>query len=290
MRIVKHVALIREFDPWRSGLCTCPRKLTFNPYTGCDHACIYCYASSYVPRFTDCRPKKNLLDRLKREAAKLNGQIVSISNSSDPYPRIEREADLTRQCLQILSEANCRIQIITKSNLVTRDIDILQNTPSMVSVTITTENNSLAKLLEPNAPPPTERLKAIKTLTANSIPTAARIDPIIPTVNDNPERLVALLAEAGVRHLTCSTYKVKPDNLHRLTMVFPEAARALHPLYFDKGEKIGGYRYLPRELRLALLDDVRLLAAKYGVEFGTCREGLSHLNTAACDGSWLIRG
>jgi hypothetical protein len=73
-------------------------------------------------------------------------------------------------------------------------------------------------------------------------------------------------------------------------MAFPEATRALQPLYFDKGEKIGGYRYLPRELRLALLDDVRLLAAKYGVEFGTCREGLSHLNTAACDGSWLIRG
>jgi len=290
MRIVKHVALIREFDPWRSGLCTCPRKLTFNPYTGCDHACIYCYASSYIPRFADCRPKKNLLDRLKREATKLNGQIVSISNSSDPYPRIEREAGLTRKCLQILSEANCRIQIITKSNLATRDIDVLQNAPSMVSVTVTTESSSLAKLLEPNAPPPAERLKAIKTLTANSIPTAARIDPIIPTVNDNPERLVALLAEAGVRQLTCSTYKVKPDNWHRLTMVFPEAARALHPLYFDKGEKIGGYRYLPRELRLALLDDVRLLAAKYGVEFGTCREGLSHLNTAACDGSWLIRG
>jgi len=220
---------------------------------------------------------------------KLKGQIVSISNSSDPYPSIEREAGLMRQCLQILSAADCQIQIITKSDTVTRDADILQNMHSMVSVTITTEDNNLAELLEPNAPSPTERLKAVKILAANSIPTAARIDPIIPTVNDHPERLVALLAEAGVKHLTCSTYKIKPDNWHRLTRVFPEAAHTLQPLYFDEGQKIGGYRYLPKELRLTMLNNMRLLAAKYGMKFGTCREGLSHLNTATCDGSWLIR-
>lgn len=68
--------LITEFDPWKSQLCTCPDKLTFNPYTGCDHRCLYCYASSYIPRFYECRPKKDLISRLKREAAKLRGELI----------------------------------------------------------------------------------------------------------------------------------------------------------------------------------------------------------------------
>jgi DNA repair photolyase len=254
------VALISRFDPWRSSMCTCPPKLTFNPYTGCDHGCVYCYASSYIPQFAKCRPKKGLLERLQREATKLKGETVSISNSSDPYPRLEATAGLTRRCLEILAESNCRIQIITKSNLVIRDDDLLSKVSSTVALTITTEDAEVARLLEPNAPPPNERLRAAEDLVSKSIPVSVRIDPVIPFVNDQPKKLVATLASIGVKHVTTSTYKVKPGNT-----------------------------LLPRDLRFTLMKSIRDLTAANGMQFGVCREGLVQLNTAACDGSWLLK-
>ncbi|MGB9135335.1 MAG: radical SAM protein, partial [Candidatus Bathyarchaeia archaeon] len=144
--------LITKFDPWKSTLCTCPPKLTLNPYTGCDHGCLYCYASSYVPRFHECRPKTDLLSKLKQEAAKLDGQLISLSNSSDPYPTAETKTLLTRKTLEILAHSSCKLQIITKSTLVTRDIDLLRRVPSIVSITITTDDDATAKQLEPHTP------------------------------------------------------------------------------------------------------------------------------------------
>ncbi|MEM3726660.1 MAG: radical SAM protein [Candidatus Bathyarchaeia archaeon] len=283
------LSLITSFDPWRSKLCTCPPKLTFNPYTGCDHRCLYCYASSYIPKFYDCRPKKDLLTRLEREAQKLRGEIVSIANSSDPYPTIEAEKTLTRRCLKILAGYNCKIQIITKSDLVMRDIDLLAKIPTVVALTITTEDEDLAKVLEPNAPSPKQRLKAIQTLIDKGIPVTVRVDPVIPYVNDNPENLIKTLAAIDVKHITASTYKVKADNWQRLSLAMPETAQKLKPLYFEKGEKIARYTYLPKGLRIKLMEKVAASAKKHGLKFGTCREGLSHLNTATCDGTWLLK-
>lgn len=283
------MSLIAEFDPWGSRLCTCPPKLTFNPYTGCDHACVYCYASGYIPKFFNCRPKKDLISRLRREAAKLKGEIISIANSSDPYPNLEANTGLMRKCLEILSQQECKIQIITKSSLIVRDIDLLKKMPSMVSLTMTTDSDSIAKLIEPHAPLPSERLKAVETLINKGVPTSVRIDPIIPLVNDNMENLIETLASMNVKHITASTYKVKPDNWQRFSIALPKIAKKLKPLYFENGEKIGGYIYLPKDLRLKLMRMIGALAEKYNMKFGTCREGLSHLNTAVCDGSWLLK-
>ena len=280
--------LISRFDPWQSGLCTCPPKLTFNPYTGCDHKCIYCYASSYIPSFSDCRPKKDLLAALKREAAKLNGETISIANSSDPYPRAEASTGLTRRCLEILAESNCKIQIITKSNLVVRDDDLLSKIPSTVAFTVTTDDDDIAKLIEPHAPLPSQRLRAAQDLIKKGIPVSVRIDPIIPLVNDQPQKLIADLASIGVKHLTCSTYKAKPDNWMRLVQAMPKVAEKLKPLYFQQGEKIGGNTLLPKELRFRLLKSICDLAVANNMKFGVCREGLAELNTAPCDGSWLM--
>ncbi len=282
------MSLIKPFDPWHSPLCTCPLKLTLNPYTGCDHACVYCYVSSYIPKFYNCRPKKDLIPKLKREAVKLKGEIISIANSSDPYPNIEAKMGLTRKCLEILTRQDCKIQIITKSTLVTRDIDLLKKQPSMVSITITTEDDNIAKLIEPHAPPPKERLKTAKKLIDNGIPTSIRIDPIIPHVNDDPKNLIKTLASIGVKHITASTYKLKPDSWQRLSITLPKTAQKLKPLYFKKGAKIGRYTYLPENLRLKLMKDVATLTKDYNMKFGTCRENLNHLNTAPCDGSWLL--
>jgi len=282
------VPLISKFDPWRSGLCTCPPKLTFNPYTGCDHQCVYCYASSYIPSFSDCRPKKDALAALKREAAKLNGETISIANSSDPYPRAEASVGITRRCLEILAQSNCKIQIITKSNIVIRDDDLLSKIPSTVAITITTNDDDTARVIEPHAPPPSQRLRAAQELIAKGIPVSARIDPIIPFVNDQPQKLISELASVGVKHLTCSTYKAKPDNWRRLTQAMPKVVEKLKPLYFEHGEKIGGNTMLSKEHRFKLLKGTRDLALAHGLKFGVCREGLAQLNTAPCDGSWLI--
>ncbi|MCW4004659.1 MAG: radical SAM protein [Candidatus Bathyarchaeota archaeon] len=282
------VPLISSFDPWRSGLCTCPPKLTFNPYTGCDHQCAYCYASSYIPNFKDCRPKKDLLVSLKKEAAKLKGETISIANSSDPYPRTEASAGLTRRCLEILTESNCKIQIITKSNIVTRDDDLLSKVPVTVALTITTDDDSLARQIEPFAPLPSQRIRAAQDLIKTGIPVSVRIDPIIPMLNDEPQKLISELASIGVKHLTCSTYKAKPDNWMRLTKTLPQTVEKLKPLYFQQGERVGGSTLLPKEFRYKLLKSIRDLALANGMQFGVCREGLNQLNTAACDGSWLM--
>ena len=280
--------LITSFDPWRSGLCTCQPKLTFNPYTGCDHKCLYCYASSYIPNFDDCRPKKDLLPQLRREASKLNGETISIANSSDPYPHAEASEGLTRRCLEIFAGSNCKIQIITKSNIVARDDDLLSKVPATVALTITTDDDDLAKQLEPNAPSPSQRLRAIQDLIKAGVPVSVRIDPIIPLVNDLPENLIATLNSLGVKHITCSTYKAKADNWKRLTEAMPKIAVKIKPFYFEQGEKVGGSVLLPKELRFKILKNIRDLADFYGLKFGVCREGLPHLNTAACDGSWIM--
>lgn len=282
------LTLICRFDPWHSGLCTCPPKLSFNLYTGCDHGCLYCYATSYIPNHQTLRTKKKLLPSLRRELGKLNGEILAMSNSSDPYPTAEAQLGLTRQCLKIISQSNCRLQVFTKSDLVARDADLLGQMPSMVAITITTNDDHLAAVIEPKAPPPSRRLKAIQTLTAHGIPVIARIDPIIPTLNDNPTQLIKTLASLGVKHITSSTYKVKQDNWMRLTEALPETAEKLHSLYYRQGETQASNRLLPIEFRLKLMRQVRDAAEAQGMRFGTCRENLAELNTAPCDGSWLL--
>ncbi len=280
--------LISSFDPWRSGLCTCPPKLTFNPYTGCTHGCLYCYATSYVKDHQNCHPKKDFLQALKREAQKLKGETISLCNSSDPYPRIEAAEGLMHRCLEILAASDCKIQILTKSDLVTRDDDLLQKAPATVALTITTLDDELAGKLEPKAPQPCRRIKAAEHLVNAGVPVLVRIDPIIPGLNERTQRLVKELASVGVKHITVSTYKAKPDNWARLAAFFPLEMATLKPLYFEKGERVGGNVLLPKDYRFKLLKSVKDIAEAEGMRFGVCREGLPQLNSAACDGSWLM--
>ena len=280
--------LLSRFDPWRSSLCTCPAKLTFNPYTGCTHGCLYCYATSYVKKHGDCHPKKDFLQALRRETSRLRGETISLCNSSDPYPTIEASKGLMRRCLKVLSDCDCRIQIITKSDLVTRDDDLLTKVPSTVALTITSLEYQLASVLEPNAPAPSRRIRAAADLHKAGIPVSVRIDPLIPGINDHPQQLIAELAEVGVKHVTASTYKAKPDNWARLAAAFPKEMEVLKPLYFSKGARVAGNVLLPKDYRFKLLKGVRDCVEAHGMRFSVCREDLAELNTAACDGSWMM--
>ena len=288
---IKGLSVIREFDPWNSPLCTCPHKFTLNPYTGCAHGCLYCYARSYIKDFDHPRPKKDLISRLIKDLRKLpEGLLISMSESSDPYTPPEKVLGITREAIKQVLNRGMRLLIVTKSDLVTRDADLLKDAPASVSITITTLSDSLAKKIEPGAPPPTRRLQAIKELSQEGIPVTVRVDPIIPELNDSSEELIELIdvvAEAGAQQITTSTYKARWDSLKRLGNAFPELRKKLYRMYVNEGIKVGGYFYLQAKRRLNYIMMVREEAMKEGLAFATCREGFPQLHTPGiyCDGS-----
>lgn len=232
----------------------------------------------------------DLIARLKREIRRIkNGVLISISNSSDPYPPQERGMELTRRCIELLAKRDVRLQMVTKSDIVARDSDLLMNMPATVSITMTTLNDSLAKRLEPGAPLPRRRLAAIGQLVKKGIPVSARIDPLIPLINEMEiVDLISTVCKAGASHIISSTYKAKPDNWKRLSNCFSEECKVLRPLYFEQGQIISGSRYLPLEVRAELLGRVNDVCLKNGVTFSTCREDLLKPAEISCDGSHLI--
>ena len=166
---------------------------------------------------------------------------------------------------------------MTKSDLVVRDLDLLSRRRSVVSFTITTLDEYEASRLEPRAPSPSRRLRAMEKVASAGVPVVLRLDPIIPGINDEDgviEEVIAAAAEAGARHVVTSTYKVRPDNLRRLLGVFPELTPRIRELYIERGERVHGYLYAPRSYREAALAKVKRAAEKHGLSFATCREGL----------------
>ncbi len=292
---VRRLKVIRPFDPWSSPLCTCPPKYSLHPYTGCSHFCLYCYATAYLGR-RPSSPKKGFLKMLKHDLAFINKDLViEMSTSSDPYPPLEEWVMLTRKTIELLVRSKLRILITTKSDIVSRDKDLLALIPSAVMITITTLDQDLASKLEPGAPPPSRRLKALEILSQEGIPVGARIDPIIPGLNDDEKdlrELVEAVAEAGAKHIVTSTYKARPDNFRRMIDAFSEYAGLWRKLYLVEGEKKGGYRYLPLRLRARILGKITGYAREKGLSYATCREGLTgpnFFNAGSCDGTHLIR-
>lgn len=268
--------MIRAFDPWKSVLCTCPPKYSVNPYIGCDHCCVYCYITAYIKDAFLCRPKKSLIQTLERELTRIDrDRIISMANSSDPYPRIEREMQLTRRVVELFNTEKVRFQIVTKSDIVVRDIDLLQSSRCAVAVTITTADENVAKKLEPGAPPPGKRVEALKRVKEAGIPVSVRIDPIIPGLTDP---LAVLEKVHFVDHVTASTLKLRPDGVVRMQKAFPGV---------EVGSRRGNVWYLPDQLRWEVLGDIREKCAEYGISFGTCREGVR--SERNCDGTHLVR-
>ncbi len=267
--------VIRPFDPWRSELCTCPEKYSFNPYTGCAHRCLYCYAT-YIPRFFEVREKRNLLRNLERDLRELpEGSIISMSNSSDPYPPVEREKGITRNCLKLMRDFAVRLLVVTKSDIVTRDIDVLSEINCVVCVTVTGLDT-----LETNAPPTEKRINAIRAVKDAGIPVVLRFDPVIPGMNDDK---LWIIEKVEPDHVVTSTLKLKPDAIRRMANV-PHIRRIL-PLYT---ERKGSYRYISRHIRLGLLRRVEKFCDEIGISCGFCREGVE-FKAPSCDGSHLLR-
>ncbi|MCK5560741.1 MAG: radical SAM protein [Thermoplasmata archaeon] len=281
---------IRVFDPWKGKFCTCPLKYSLSPYTGCEHQCKYCYITTYIPRAFECRPKQNFIKILPKDLAKADTKYpISIANSSDPYPPMEKDLELTRDMLKLFEQYDFKILLVTKSDLVARDIDIIQKLNAVVTMTITTTDVQLAARLEPYAPPPLSRINAVEALIKNDIDCMVRIDPIIPGLNDNPTKLIEKLSEIGVTTITSSTYKARSDSLKRMIDTFPEHQEQFERLYLEESEFINRSRYLPKKMRYEIMETVSELADEHGMEFAMCREGFQRLQAAkSCDGSHLL--
>ena len=182
---------------------------------------------------------------------------------------------MSRGCLKILKKRDLQVQIVTKSDLVVDDADLLSSMNATVAVTITTLNESLCKKLEPGAISPERRLNAIARLKKSGIPISARIDPIIPGINDSEiEDLVLAVCKAGAMHITSSCYKARPDSLRRICSIFPREGEVLKAL-LKRGCCLGGHQYLPQEIRRGLMKEMNEKAFQKGVTFSTCREGFA---------------
>jgi DNA repair photolyase len=166
-----------------------------NPYVGCSHACIYCYARSYALRrgrteawgsYVDVKP--NIADVLAKEARKgLKRGVVGVSTLTDAYQPIESSKRLTQRCLGILLENGFQVAIQTKSDLVVRDIEALMAHGEGVSVgfTVTTLDRDLARRIEPGAPAPDRRVDALSRMASAGLVTWIFIGPIFPHITDD---------------------------------------------------------------------------------------------------------
>src|ERR1700682_354481 len=204
--------------PVRSLLNRCtaarmPFTWTINPYRGCEFACKYCYAR-YTHEFMELRDgvdferkiyvKQHAAELLRQELRRVKpDEEIAIGTATDPYQPIERRLDVTRAILEELSRhAGLELGIVTKSNLVLRDIDLLQRIAEhnqiFVNVTITTLDVDLARILEPPAPRPDLRMEPVRKLNLEGVNAGVICAPVVPAITDSPRDLEALVrATAG---------------------------------------------------------------------------------------------
>lgn len=188
---------------------------SINPYRGCEHGCVYCFArpthaymglSPGLDFETKLFAKQGAAELLEKELANPNykPQTIAIGTNTDPYQPIERTRRVMRSVLEVLHRTSHPVAIVTKSNLVTRDIDLLAPMAAeglaKVAISITTLDPVLARKMEPRAPTPAKRLEAIRQLSAAGVPVAVMVAPILPGLTDHEiEKILAAAWEAGAR-------------------------------------------------------------------------------------------
>jgi DNA repair photolyase len=184
---------------------------TFNTYRGCEHHCIYCDSRSMcyrIDNFDELIVKRNSVEVLRKELKnKRKKGCLGTGAMSDPYTRSEKDYMITRGCLEAIAEYNYPVHITTKSNLILRDIDLLEEINKIyasVAITITTTDDNLAKIIEPGAPSSSERLKALGVLSELGICTSITMMPILPFIEDTEENILDIVNKAsyyGVKHI-----------------------------------------------------------------------------------------
>ncbi len=271
--------------PVRSLLNRCtvarmPFTWTINPYRGCEFACKYCYAR-YTHEFMELRDgvdferkiyiKQHAAELLRQELRRVKpGEEIALGTATDPYQPIERRLEVTRAILEELSRhAGLELGIVTKSNLVLRDIDVLQriaeNNQIFVNVTITTLNVDLARILEPRAPRPDLRMETVRKLNLEGVNAGVICAPVVPGITDSPRDLEALVratAEAGGKYIYANPLFLKPCSaaifLPFLEKEFPQLVDSYQQRYKDRA-------FLPKAYGQRLSQLMARLRQKYGL-------------------------
>ena len=290
--------------PVRSLLNRCtvarmPFTWTINPYRGCEFACKYCYAR-YTHEFMELRDgvdferkiyiKQHAAELLRQELRRVKpGEEIALGTATDPYQPIERRLEVTRAILEELSRhAGLELGIVTKSNLVLRDIDVLQriaeNNQIFVNVTITTLNVDLARILEPRAPRPDLRMETVRKLNLEGVNAGVICAPVVPGITDSPRDLEALVratAEAGGKYIYANPLFLKPCSaaifLPFLEKEFPQLVDSYQQRYKDRA-------FLPKAYGQRLSQLMARLRQKYGL----CKDyGSDSTNSLAPAGTQL---
>jgi DNA repair photolyase len=248
--------------PSRSLLNRCvssremPFTWTINPYRGCEFGCKYCYAR-YTHEFMEMRNGIDFEQKIyvKQQAAQLlrrdmhrvkPGEAIALGTATDPYQPAERRYEVTRAILEEFARySGYELGIVTKSNLVVRDLDLLlavaKSNRLSVHVTITTLNVEMARILEPRAPRPDLRLDAVRTLSAAGLRVGLSCSPVVPGITDSPadlEALVRAAAEAGADYVFANPLFLKPCSaavfLPFLEVHFPHLIENYRKRYQDR--------------------------------------------------------
>jgi DNA repair photolyase len=271
--------------PVRSLLNRCtvermPFTWTINPYRGCEFACKYCYAR-YTHEFMEMRNgiefeqkifvKQHAADLLRQELRYVkSGEEIAIGTATDPYQPAERRFEVTRAILQEFARhKGFEIGIVTKSNLVLRDLDLLKqvakNNKLFVNLTITTLNADLARVLEPRAPRPDLRLEAMHNLNQAGVNAGVICAPVLPGITDSARDLEALVratAEAGGKYIFANSLFLKPCSaavfMPFLEAEFPHLAESYRQRYKNRA-------FLPASYRKRLSQLMARLRQKYRI-------------------------
>ncbi len=230
---------------------------SLNPYRGCEHGCIYCYARpthSYLNMSpgldfeTRIVAKRNIAALLRGELSRKSyrPQLLAIGSATDCYQPLERELRLTRGVIEVLHETRHPFTLVTKSSGVERDLDLIAPLAAQrlasVSVTITTLDADLARKLEPRAAAPHRRLRVLRTLAEHGVPCAVSIAPQIPFLNDDMEQVLEAAWDAGARsafyHVLRLPWEVSPLFRQWLALHYPDRAdRVMARIHDMRGGK-----------------------------------------------------
>ncbi len=244
-----------------------PFEWTINPYRGCEFGCVYCYAR-YTHEFMEQDPaafedliyaKAGAAELLAKDLRKAErGETIAIGTATDPYQPAERRYGRMREMLGVLAkERGRRIFITTKSDLVTRDIDLLKRAGEAnlvhVNLTVTTLDAKLARILEPRAPRPDLRIEAVRKLASARIVTGVYASPVLPLINDSERSLGAVAKagrDAGAKHFGAGVLFLRPASrgvfFAFLERHYPQLVRKYRERYEDNIYLKGAY---PEEIR-----------------------------------------
>jgi len=257
-----------------------PFTWTINPYRGCEFACKYCYAR-YTHEFMEMRDgaeferkiyvKQHTADLLRRELRRVKpGEPIALGTATDPYQPAERRYEITRGILEEFARhRGFELGIVTKSNLIVRDVDLLravaQNNALSIHMTVTTLNVELARILEPRAPRPDLRIDAVRELSKAGLNVGVSASPVLPGITDSPADLQAVVsaaAAAGARHIFAGPLFLKPCSsaifLPFLEEHFPHLVENYRQRYQDRS-------FLPPSYGKRIAQLISTFRQKYGI-------------------------